>query len=68
MLMIVAEQILEQGEQVARAKTEGLIAVGAERQMLLVQMGISVIVAGPAEECPGRGWDLLTKAFAQVGM
>lgn len=66
--MIVAEQILEQGELVAKAKIEDLIAAGAERQMLLVQMGKSVLVAGPAEGYPGRGWDPLTKAFAQVEM
>ena len=66
MQTIVAEQKLEQGEQVAKAKTEGQIEIGAEQQKRLARAGTLVAVAALVEGCLGRGWAQWTKGFVLV--
>ena len=64
--MIEAEQTLEQGGKVARAKTEGLFGPGAEQQMKPVQVGRFATAVEPVEGYPGRDLGRSMKGSGQV--
>lgn len=63
MQTIEAEQILEQGERVAKARTGELLLADVERRTLLAQAERFVTVVELAEEYPGRDWDQSMKTF-----